>query len=82
MEVHWLLLCSYWGNHLRAMHTAENAVGAESGNLAGSVDGSEVGAGVGITDGSNRRDEAEGTYANLVEEPTGTFARLRLAGLM
>ena len=77
-EVNWCSECGYWGDHLRAHHSASNAVVAESGNLAGSVDGDDVGAGIGATDGST-------TYvANLdvSEEPTGTFARLRLAGLM
>ena len=51
---------------------------AESGNLAGLVDGNDVGAGTYATDGSLTN------VANLdvSEEPTGTFARLRLAGLM
>ena len=75
-------MCSYWSDHLRARHSAANAVTAESGNLAGSVDGNDVGAGVGVADGSDIKRETDETAIDLLEEPTGTFARLRLAGLM
>ena len=57
-------------------------MGAESGNLAGSVDGNEAGAGIGATDGSDKEGAAEVMAVDLLEEPTGTFVRLRLAGLM
>jgi len=60
-------------------------VEAESGNLAGSVDGNDAGAGVGATDGLTGASATEGTEADAMESseaPTGTFARLRLAGLM
>ena len=57
-------------------------MGAVSGNLAGSVGGNEAGAGIGATDGSDKEGAAEVMAADLLEEPTGTFARLRLAGLM
>ena len=57
-------------------------MGVESGNLAGSVDGSDAGASIGATDGSDKDNGAEVTDADLLEEPTGTFARLRLAGLL
>ena len=80
--MHWCPLCSYWGDHLRARHSASNAVTAESGNLAGSADRNEVGAGVGAVDGSTIDGVTDGAAIDLLEEPTGTFARLRLAGLL
>ena len=51
-------------------------------NLAGSVDENDAGAGIGVAAGLDSDDAAEVTDVDLLEEPTGTFSRLCLAGLM
>ena len=62
---------------MRAGHTAENAVGAESGQLCGEVAGDED------TAGDNDEESAAGmTAADLSDSSEGPFARLRLAGLI
>ena len=80
--INWFSECGYWGDHFRAGHTADNTVAAEGGNLAGSRGSIKLGAGVGANNGANEEGVAGMIAADLSDDPSGPFSRLRLAGLI
>jgi len=77
MTVKWCSECGFWGDHLRAGHIVENAVGAKGGQLCGEIASDED------TVGNNDEKSAAGmTAAYLSDSHEGPFTRLRLSRLI